>query len=885
MDTKQAQVNTFIDGLNTDLHPLNISNTLLTDCINGTIITNDGHEPILQNDQGNEEITCKLDPNYIPVAVKEWNDILYIVSYNPEKKDTQYGSFPSVLRSDYSNQVGKSTTFKVDLSDFYDKLDKLEENNFEVNYSDVKDLINFSFSIAEKTGANTITVSPSNMESFTYIIINTNNTSTFYYTSDNKEIANIPNGAYSGKLDCITLKEIDSSISGSKVLDISNNYVFTLNLDSTLTIVEELNEPNIVSSEEIQSMLFGLELEIEYSNEKKIINSENPLKFESTLVLSSEKNLSEITITPRLPFVYKGTTYYIVYDQLSEKISLSHIKEVSYFGNSTFKYYFKENFSSSDYRYNIHTIIDFQRPSGLMLQASTIESSLKPIILTENNQLDENVQAWTTVYNGWSSNYSNVEFTYKHNSMDYKYYWLHVEVTLEDQRYNNTTVRVKADYIIINDEYFYDSYLNIDNYNTLYLDNWVAPITWDKIKLSMNIKKLESTLSEKSIDTANLKSLGTYTPRFGYTNLPTDEDIIENLPKEELVTGYVVDITGGEGEVEGIDPKVGYEITYYIGENYSKSSDLGKNLKIADTYTINLSSKSYLCPEYATQEHSNIGKHLYNINLFRVVTKDNISYISIKFKDPNETDIKEGVIKINGDFEMDQTTAEKVCSFLNMHIYKNEWINDLYKYIIKVPEDAVDNLICYTEDSYIISDITCQISPKTVYFYNTKGDTIVGQNIIDNPENYGFEGFNNLNPITSNDTVVYSLSKDFNTELKADSISMNEKTMLENYLNDYFIKLPTTEQSVISEDLGSALIHIKLNSANDYEFESYIDKYPSNYNLDILKDVNSDGVLIISESKILDSNDASEWKNKLDIGIDIDDNLNNIYCSGEYLNE
>ena len=48
MDTKQAQINVFTEGLNTDLHPLTTPNNILTDCINGTVITYNGNEFILR---------------------------------------------------------------------------------------------------------------------------------------------------------------------------------------------------------------------------------------------------------------------------------------------------------------------------------------------------------------------------------------------------------------------------------------------------------------------------------------------------------------------------------------------------------------------------------------------------------------------------------------------------------------------------------------------------------------------------------------------------------------------------------------------------------------------------------------------------------------------
>lgn len=95
MSRKEAS-NTFTDGLIKDLNPINTPNTVLTDCLNGTLITYDGNEYSLQNDRGNYALKyCKLKPNYIPVGIKEYGDILYIVSYNPLNEHTEIGSYPS----------------------------------------------------------------------------------------------------------------------------------------------------------------------------------------------------------------------------------------------------------------------------------------------------------------------------------------------------------------------------------------------------------------------------------------------------------------------------------------------------------------------------------------------------------------------------------------------------------------------------------------------------------------------------------------------------------------------------------------------------------------------------------------------------------------------
>ena len=93
---KKSSVNTFAEGLVCDLDPINVPNNVLTDCLNGTIITYDGNEYSLQNDKGNYPLKdCKLNPGFIPVGIKEHGGIIYIVSMNPLTGKEEIGSYPS----------------------------------------------------------------------------------------------------------------------------------------------------------------------------------------------------------------------------------------------------------------------------------------------------------------------------------------------------------------------------------------------------------------------------------------------------------------------------------------------------------------------------------------------------------------------------------------------------------------------------------------------------------------------------------------------------------------------------------------------------------------------------------------------------------------------
>lgn len=122
---RQTQANTFSDGLNMDLHPLTTPNTILTDCVNGTMITYNDNEFVLQNERGNSRIdgAC-LNVGFIPVAMKEYNGILYIISHNPQTKHTEIGTFPSPKKNTNSNLNEFNKNVNVNSISYYTDYEK-----------------------------------------------------------------------------------------------------------------------------------------------------------------------------------------------------------------------------------------------------------------------------------------------------------------------------------------------------------------------------------------------------------------------------------------------------------------------------------------------------------------------------------------------------------------------------------------------------------------------------------------------------------------------------------------------------------------------------------------------------------------------------------------
>lgn len=148
MARKEA-INTFSDGLVLDLNPINTPNTVLTDCLNGTLITYDGNEQSLQNDKGNYPLKdCKLPANYIPVGVKEYGDILYIVSYNPITNHVQIGSYPSpeTIFDEFDIQGNDSTAstydnnLKYTVSSLWNQIAESPYNGI-INYSELAEVL------------------------------------------------------------------------------------------------------------------------------------------------------------------------------------------------------------------------------------------------------------------------------------------------------------------------------------------------------------------------------------------------------------------------------------------------------------------------------------------------------------------------------------------------------------------------------------------------------------------------------------------------------------------------------------------------------------------------------------------------------------------------
>lgn len=109
----QQTSNTFLKGLNSDMHPLTTSQQEYIDALNATLITYNGNEQMLQNDMGNTRIQdaktgniMGLREGFIPLGIKEHGGIMYIASINKEGKG-EIGTIPSpVIKYNQKKSIG-----------------------------------------------------------------------------------------------------------------------------------------------------------------------------------------------------------------------------------------------------------------------------------------------------------------------------------------------------------------------------------------------------------------------------------------------------------------------------------------------------------------------------------------------------------------------------------------------------------------------------------------------------------------------------------------------------------------------------------------------------------------------------------------------------------
>ena len=128
---RQAVTNTFQEGMVMDFNPLTTPNNVVTNCLNGTLLTFNGNEYILQNDMGNGRVeTAYLPEGYVPLGTAELGGIIYIVSYNPLNSKCQIGSFPSPERNITKDEFSEGeNAVTISDEDFIERCENEECND------------------------------------------------------------------------------------------------------------------------------------------------------------------------------------------------------------------------------------------------------------------------------------------------------------------------------------------------------------------------------------------------------------------------------------------------------------------------------------------------------------------------------------------------------------------------------------------------------------------------------------------------------------------------------------------------------------------------------------------------------------------------------------
>lgn len=132
---KQETTNFFNQGLLMDVNPITTPNNVLTNCLNGTYVTFNGNDVILQNDMGNGKVErAKLPAGYIPLGIKEYGGIIYVVSYNPFTQHGQVGSFPSPEVDFYGKELNGIGDITIEDEDFFDNTERKLKTTFVKKY-------------------------------------------------------------------------------------------------------------------------------------------------------------------------------------------------------------------------------------------------------------------------------------------------------------------------------------------------------------------------------------------------------------------------------------------------------------------------------------------------------------------------------------------------------------------------------------------------------------------------------------------------------------------------------------------------------------------------------------------------------------------------------
>lgn len=506
METRQQQANTFEGGLNTDMNPITTPNNILTDCLNGTIITHNGNEYTLQNERGNTKVpNTNLKEGYIPLQMKEHNGILYIISKNLQNNTVEIGTFPSPKKEEYITTPIDNSYIILDNPIIESTFD-YDNKSSKLDLDKLSDSKSISLSIEESsfTPFTNISILNKNNE---ILIDNLEKTTSFIdidLLKDSKYKVNLikPESinayfndytvhSYANKYPVIKPQKRIKVIKNNN--DVFKNIQFTVIIN---TIDPKFNLEN--NDLKLDVSLIGKRSK-EDDGEEILINGSNKIEVnldKNENIYRKIVNLNNIEISPEISFLdikivpkLISGEYIVIYDNLTSlintEIERSDIDDIEAF----IKYQWEIN--ESTLKINFDTIwapyiLDYPEPT---LNVQLYHG------LTINNITDINI-IYSDVLNINDTEHTLILDKLKYQIVDNDIYIINLICEYNKKGSEIRNKKVFSRFIITNK--VFNTFKNITDYSTINSDNWLSKISEDT-----EIKYEYETSTIKHIDNIN----------------------------------------------------------------------------------------------------------------------------------------------------------------------------------------------------------------------------------------------------------------------------------------------------------------------------------------------------------------------------------------------
>ena len=622
--------NQFTEGLVCDLNPINTPNTVLTDALNATLITYDGNEFSLQNDRGNYPLeNCKLKPNYIPVGLKEYGDILYIVSYNPLNNHVEIGTYPSpvdIIGNESSepeiqlNSVIEQITEPTDYSKLVEWCKTVIFSNCE---EDTKLYPGDEYKLDE------VEKSPYKYETLEYLIIDENRqkeniTDLIELDDEWHSVAWQLPGWLAAQYRIATFDDFIMSVRSMEIPNIGKGPVSgTLKLNFQLRISDRLFLPN--TDNDVKSDLFirlkylGKTVDIPLSKgefvdwykDSKILWFDVDVKLEN---LNFGKTIT-FNATPVLKIGWKA----IIYNDFKETYSfhLNSIGDYSDFtlGDEIWKFYIDEDDTKNLYiEYNV---------TGPNVTKSAIQLYYKVWDLN-----GEEINGWKPVENYTGITNQGVGILPFDGGFESEAMYV-LEFCFSNDIPTDPDITIKK--LVIASQIFSEFIGEYNNYNDITFDTWVGKyknsikstnwsgtysvedsetpyrnFEWKDGELYINGKRLsDAALSNlwSSIDTANKGVL----TDLEYENLKDTTLTLIQGTENEATVSIENDLNVLKGKLWNNTPDITVDITSPIDKvqkPYERSSKIPTSLVVNDFEVISGQTKTYNYLKQQTFKHA-----------------------------------------------------------------------------------------------------------------------------------------------------------------------------------------------------------------------------------------------------------------------------------------